>query len=71
MVILGGWVFLMSEVPLYSPLEGGEEDSWDLGVQGCLAQKKRYMGASLIRNTPVHAGGVPGGVGSARGGARG
>ena len=43
MVILGGWVFLMSEVPLYR----------------CTAPRQRthagaYRGASLIRNSPPH-----------------
>ena len=44
MVILGEWVFRMSEVPLYAPLDhrlsGGAHAAAVLALQGHLAHKK-------------------------------
>ena len=55
MVILGEWVFLMSEVPLYPHVETLCErykpDNVRTGLQPVLVGLYKYRGTSLIRNT--------------------
>jgi len=47
MVVLGGWVFLVSEVPLQGVWHGAT-----LGAAvACTENARLYRGTSLIRNT--------------------
>jgi len=47
---LGGGLFLMSEVPLYSRIGGGQAaptPTWLMDIQGYLAHKKLYPPRNL------------------------
>ena len=51
MLILGGWVFLMSEVPLYQC--GGQAEGAGVPLRGCVAQLcMRNVVGSNVSATP-------------------
>ena len=44
MVVLEGWVFLMSEVPLYALVDGGGQVSEPLTLQSRAEERTRVQG---------------------------